>query len=281
MGRIAYYNGQFGKAEELTVPFLDRALFFGDGCYDAAFVMHGKPLDLEFHLDRFFNSLRLMRMEFDKSREELKTILLDAIARSEEEYALLYWQSSRGVAPRGHAFPNPPVKPTLLITVNPKSMPDCVTPAPMITVEDTRHHHCNIKTLNLFANVMANQAAVEAGAFEAIMIRPDGFVTEGSHCNAHILQNGKIISHDDGNLILPGITKKSLFLVAEEIGVPVEQRPFTREELFAADEVFVTGSSTFLKRASHLDGQPCRMADEATFRALAEAYIARAERQTR
>lgn len=281
MGNIAYYNGTFGKAEELTVPFLDRAVFFGDGCYDAAFVMNGKPLDFDWHLDRFFSSCRLMRINFPHTRAELSAILLEAIARSGADTALLYWQTSRGVAPRSHCFPPAGVKPTLLITVNEKSMPDVYTPAPMITVEDTRHHHCNIKTLNLFPNVMANQAAHEAGAYEAIFIRPDGRVTEGSHCNAHILKSGTIITHPDGDWILPGITKKALFVVAEAVGIPVEQRTFTREELFDADEVFVTGSSTFVKRASSLDGIPCAMADSENYKKLADEFMRRAYELTK
>lgn len=281
MGNIAYYNGTFGQAEELTVPFLDRAIFFGDGCYDAAFVMNGKPLDFDWHLDRFFNSCRLMRIDFPHTRDELSAILLEAVARSGADTALLYWQTSRGVAARNHCFPGPDVKPTLLITVNEKTMPDVYTPVPMITVTDTRHHHCNIKTLNLFPNVMANQAAHEAGAYEAIFIRPDGRVTEGSHCNAHILKNGEIITHPDGDWILPGITKKALFEVAETVGVAVQQRSFTAEELFAADEVFVTGSSTFIKRASSLDGKPCAMADEATYKKLADEFMRRANELTK
>ena len=281
MESIAYYNGVFGKPEDMTIPLLDRAVFFGDGCYDAAFIMNGKPLDFAWHLDRFFNSCRLMRIEFDRSRAELEAILLKAVARSGADTALLYWQTSRGVAPRGHCFPPAGTRPTLLVTVSEKGLPDVYTPAPMITAEDTRHHHCNIKTLNLFPNVMASQAAREAGAYEAILIRPDGSVTEGSHCNAHILQNGVIVTHPDGEWILPGITKRALFEVAETVGIPVEQRVFTREELFAADEVFVTGSSTFIKRASSLDGRPCAMADGARYKLLADEFVRRAQALTR
>lgn len=281
MGNIAYYNGTFGQAEELSIPFLDRAIFFGDGCYDAAFIVNGKPLDFDWHVDRFFNSCRLMQIDFPLRRAELEKTLLEAVARSGAQTALLYWQTSRGVAPRSHCFPGPDVKPTLLITVNEKSMPDVYTPAPMITVEDTRHHHCNIKTLNLFPNVLANQAAHAAGAYEAIFIRPDGRVTEGSHCNAHILKDGVIVTHPDGEWILPGITKRALFDVAQTVGIPVQQRVFTREELFAADEVFVTGSSTLIKRASSLDGKPCAMADDARYKLLADEFLRRAHEQTK
>ncbi len=273
MTNIAYYNGQIGAPEELTVPFLDRALFFGDGCYDAAYVVNGKPIDLKDHVDRFFNSMRLMRIEPIWSKEELTALLLDLNSRIDAPAAMIYWQTSRGTAPRTHFFPPEGTKPNLLITVSAKKLPDVFAPVDFITVEDRRHHFCNVKTLNLYGNVMANQAAHEAGAYEAVQIRPDGTVTEGSHTNVMILKDGVLITRPDSELILPGITKKHVMLCARKLGIPVEERVFTRDELFAADEVLVTGSSTFTKRGKTLDGCPIAMKDGETYRRLAQAYL--------
>ena len=274
MTSIGYYNGKIGAPEELTVPLLDRALFFGDGCYDAAYVVNGKPVDLDDHIARFFNSMRMMKIAPDFSAETLKELLLDLNSRIEAPAAMIYWQASRGTAPRTHFFPPEGTKPNLLVTVSAKKLPDVYTPVGMITTEDRRHHFCNIKTLNLFGNVMANQAAHEVGAYETIFIRPDGFVTEGSHTNIMILKDGKLITHEDGELILPGITKKHVIRLAKELGIPVVARSFTKEELFTADEIFATGSSTFTKRACSVDGIPCGMKDTETYTRLADAYMA-------
>lgn len=280
MKKLAYYNGEIGLAEELNVPLLDRGMFFGDGCYDAAYLVGGKALDLDLHIERFFNSMRMLQIRPPMSREELEAVLLDFIARAEAEVGLLYWQVTRGTAPRSHCFPPEEVKANLLITIGGKGIPDVVTPVPMITVEDKRYFYCNIKTLNLLPNVLANQAAKEAGAAEAIFVRPDGTVTEGSHTNAMILKDGVLQTHPDGQFILPGISKKVLLMVARELGVPVVEKPFSKDEMMAADEVFITGSSTFLQRACSMDGVALPMADEALYSRLAQAYMDRAMEQT-
>lgn len=281
MKKMAYYNGEFGLADEMKIPLLDRAVFFGDGCYDAAFVIGGKALDMDAHIERFFNSMRMMEITPPVTKEELENILMELVERSGTPDGLLYWQCSRGTAPRTHCYPPADVKANLLVTIGPKGMPDVRTAVPMITVEDKRYFYCNIKTLNLIPNVFANQKAKEAGAGEAIFVRPDGTVTEGSHTNVMILKNGAIHTHPDGEYILPGISKKMLLALAREMGIPVVEEPFSKDEMMAADEVFITGSSTFLHRASSIDGQPCRMADEALYLRLALAYEERALRLTK
>lgn len=273
MKSIAYYNGQIGAQEDLKVSFQDRALYFGDGCYDAAFVINSKVVDFDDHIARFFNSMRMMRIEPAWTPDEVRAILMDLVNRLDVPYGFLYWQTSRGNAPRNHPFPKD-AKANLLCFYNEKpGMPDVMKQVSMITVEDVRYYYCNIKTLNLFPNVMANQKAMEAGAGEAIQIRPDGFVTEGSHTNVHILKDGVLYTHEDGNLILPGITKKHMLIAAREAGIPVVEKAFTREELLAADEIFVSGSSTFVERCCELDGVKREMRDEANYRKIAEGYL--------
>ena len=283
MKSISYYNGVTGPAETMTVPLLDRALFFGDGCYEAAFIMNGHALDLEDHLRRFSNSMRLMRITPPWTVEELRSILtglIDSCLEAPGETGMIYWQCSRGTAPRSHCFPPAEVRPNLLATVNPKAAPDVWTPAAMITGPDTRYFHCNIKTLNLFPNVMANQNAKEAGAVEQLFIRPDNTVTEGSHTNLFILRDGVLRTHETDERILPGITRLHILEVAQQLGIPVVEKAFSPDELRAADEIFISGSSTFLKRCHLLDGQPAGMKDESAYRALAQAYLDRADRVT-
>ncbi len=280
MKKVAYYNGEFGLVDEMQIPLQDRAVFFGDGVYDAAFVIGGEPLDLDAHIERFFNSMRQLCVTPPVERGELEQILRELVARAEADGALLYWQCSRGTAARSHCFPPEGTKANLLATIGEKTLPDMLAPKPMITFEDKRYLYCNIKTLNLIPNVLANQAAHEVGAFEAIFVRPDGRVTEGSHTNVCILNDGVLQTHPDGEYILPGISKKMLLALAREMGVPVKEEPFTKDEMLAADEVFVTGSSTFLRRAESIDGVKLPMRDEALYARLALAYEARALKLT-
>ena len=139
--------------------------------------------------------------------------------------------------------------------LKPAGTPNLSEKIRLITVEDTRFFHCNIKTLNLIPSVMASQKAKEHGCQEAVFHRGDR-VTECSHSNCHILKDGRLITAPLDNLILPGIARAHLLRICERLGVPVDERPFTLAELFAADEVLVTSSSKFCMSACEIDGKP-------------------------
>lgn len=255
MERVGYYNGEIAPVEELKVPVLDRAYYFGDGVYDATSVANGTPFALEEHLDRFYNSCRLLEIPFSMSREELTGELMKVVKAFDGEHGLLYWQASRGTAYRGHKYPEGDVKPNLMIMLNP------IHPAPMhkkvklITMEDTRYFHCNIKTLNLIPNVMAAQKAESMGCDETVFHRGDR-VTECAHSNVSIIKDGVLRTAPLDNLILPGITRKHMIELAGELGIPVVEEPFTVEELFTADEVIVSRSGALCHAAESIDGKP-------------------------
>lgn len=255
MKRVAYYNGEIAPVEELKIPVLDRAYYFGDGVYDATSVANGQAFALDDHLDRFYNSCRLLEIPFTMPREELTQELMRVVKEFEEPNGLLYWQASRGTAYRGHKYPEGDVKPNLMIMLNP------INPAPMekkvklITVEDTRYFHCNIKTLNLIPNVMAAQKAESQGCDEAVFHRGDR-VTECAHSNVSIIKDGVLQTAPCDNLILPGITRKHMIAIAKELGIPVVEEPFTLEEMFAADEVIVSRSGALCHAAETIDGRP-------------------------
>ncbi len=251
MENLGYYNGEWGSLDELKVPFLDRVHFFGDGVYDATITSEGVILYEEEHVKRFFNSCALMEIKPDFTAEELTAILRDMVSKVDAPHTFLYWQITRGTAPRNHAFPD--AKPNLWIMIFPKPLEDLSWDSTAVTVEDTRFFHCNAKTLNLLPNVLAAQRAEEAHCDEAIFVR-DGFVTECAHSNVHILQGGHLITHPADNLILPGIGRAHLIASCKRLGVPVEERPFTRDELMSADEVIVSASSTFARGVSAIDG---------------------------
>lgn len=253
MKRVAYYNEEIAPVEELKIPVLDRAYYFGDGVYDATSVANGHAFALEDHLDRFYNSCRLLEIPFDMDREVLAGELQKVIKEFDGETGLLYWQASRGTAYRGHKFPVN-VKPNLMIMLNP------INPAPMsqkiklITMEDTRYFHCNIKTLNLIPNVMAAEKAEAMGCDETVFHRGDR-VTECAHSNVSIIKDGVLRTAPCDNLILPGITRKHMIAIAGELAIPVEEEPFTVAEMFDADEVIVSRSGALLHAAETIDGK--------------------------
>lgn len=252
MKTLGYYNGNIDEVDRMQVPFLDRACFFGDGIYDATMTRHHRIVFLEDHVDRFFNSARLLRIDIPVTKDELKELLRDLVARVDADDQFVYWQVTRGTDRRHHDFPATDAN--LWVMLTPQDAEDIGAPVDAITVEDTRFFHCNAKTLNLIPNVLAAQRAKEAGCYEAIFVRPDGFVTECSASNVHILKDGALITHPTDNLILPGIARKHLVALAREAGVPVDERPFTKEEMLAADEVIISHSSAGGMRVSAIDG---------------------------
>lgn len=240
MKNIGYYNGETGLLEELKVPFLDRVSFYGDGVYDATMALDGVVVFAEDHLQRFFNSCANMEIDPGVTADELLELLTNLVAQVDGSYYFVYWQVTRGTAHRSHPFPEGPAN--LWIMVEPEKKNLRPAPVNLITVEDTRFYHCNTKTLNLLPNVMAAQHAKEAGCAEAVFVR-DGFVTECAHSNVHILKDGALVTHPADNLILPGIARKHIIAACKKLGIPVEERPFTKHELMDADEVVVSASS--------------------------------------
>lgn len=268
MENVGYYNGEVGLLEDLKVPFLDRVSFYGDGVYDATMALDGVVVFAEDHLDRFFNSCRNMEIDPGIGRDELKALLEDLVSKADDDYAFVYWQVTRGTAPRNHAFPEG--KANLWVMIVPEERDLRPSDIDLITVEDTRFFHCSTKTLNLLPNVIAAQRAKEAGCEEAVFVR-DGFVTECAHSNVHILKDGCFITHPADNLILPGIGRKHLIAACEREGVPVVERPFTAAELEQADEIIVTSSSTPGVAAKMLNGAPVGGKDRSTFEKIRES----------
>ena len=270
MKEVGYYNGTIGPLAEMSVPVFDRALYFGDGIYEATCVRNGVPFALDDHLDRMYNSLRLMEIPFTMSREAITAELKKVIAAAEPAPCqFLYWQITRGNAMRNHVFPVG-VEPSLLIYVKPHNMKDLSIPYKLISMEDIRFKLCNIKTLNLIPSVLANQRAAEAGCDEAVLHRGSR-VTECAHSNISILKDGVLRTAPTDELILPGITRKHLIALAKENGIPVSETPYSMVELMNADEIIVTSSSALCIRVSHVDNIPVGGKDPRRIKLLQDA----------
>jgi D-alanine transaminase len=273
MKNLGYYNGETGLLDEMKIPMNDRASWFGDGVYDATVAAEHVVYALEEHVDRFFKSASLLRIEAPLSQADMMELLSSLVRKVESPDQFVYWQLTRGTAPRAHVFPEG-VKPNLWVTLQPFEMADPDKKIKLITVEDTRFFHCNIKTLNLIPNVLASEQAKEAGCQEAVFHRGER-VTECAHSNVHILKDGVFRTAPTDNLILAGIARGHIIEQCGALGIPVEERPFTAAEMMDADEVLVSSSPVFCVSASHIDGRAVGGKAEKLLRQLQEGVAER------
>ncbi len=255
MENLGYYNGKFGPCEEMTIPMNDRVCFFGDGVYDATYSRNYKIFAIDEHIDRIFNSARLLEIPVPMSKQEMKDLLCDMVSKMDTGENFVYWQLTRGTGMRNHVFPKDGSKANVWITIKHLNIKDTYAKIKLITMEDTRFLHCNIKTLNLLPSVIASQRALEAGCDETVFHRGDR-VTECAHSNVHILKDGVFRTAPTDNLILPGIARAHLIKACRALGVPVDETPFTLAELFDADEVIVSSSGSLGLSATEIDGKP-------------------------
>jgi len=254
MKRLGYYNGKYDEIENMTVPMNDRVCYFGDGVYDATYSRNYKIFALDEHIDRIYNSAALLKIEIGQTKEEMKQILMDMVSKMDTGENFVYWQVTRGTGNRNHAFPTDGSKANLWIAISPKGLVDVYKKIKLITMEDTRFLHCNIKTLNLIPSVMATQKAVDAGCDETVLHR-SGRVTECAHSNVHIIKDGVFQTAPTDHLILPGIARAHLIKACKKLGYGVDEHPFTVEEMMNADEIIVTSSGSLCLAAEVIDGK--------------------------
>ncbi len=250
MKNLGFYDGKYDLIENMVIPFDDRVHFYGDGVYDATCAGNHVIFHLDDHVERFYKSAGLLRMEIPYTKEEMKALLNEMVQKVEGEELFVYWQVTRGVAPRKHEFPETGAHVWIMIRPSAIGNPDKTLK--LLSVPDTRFLHCNIKTLNLIPNVMAAQKGKEAGCDEIVFHR-ENTVTECAHSNISILKNSTFITHPTDCYILPGIARANLIQACHFLQVPVEEREFTLEELMDADEVIVSSSSNFCLQAREID----------------------------
>lgn len=254
MKTLGYYNGKIDELDKITVPMLDRACYFGDGVYDVTFCRNYKIYKLHEHIERIFQSAALLHIYPEITQDELFNLLQNLVKKLDSGDLWVYFQFSRGTDFRGHAFPEN-AKPNLWIMLRPGAIKDTYRQLRVITREDTRALHCNIKSLNLIPSVIATQACTEVGADECILHR-NGTVTECAHSNVSILKNGTLITHPANELILAGTGRAHLMSACRHFEIPVLERSFTLDELKTADEVILTSASALCMRIVEVDGTP-------------------------
>ena len=254
MKNLGYYNGVWDEMENMLIPMGDRVCFFGDGVYDATYSRNYTIYALDEHVDRFYNSAKFLEIELPYSKEEMKDLLNSMVKKMDTGENFVYFQATRGSSPvRNHVFPKD-AKANIWINIYHKEILDLTKRVQLITMEDTRFLHCNIKTLNLIPSVIASQRAKEAGCFESVFHR-NGRVTECAHSNVHIMKDGMLITAPTDNLILPGIARKHIIEACKEMNIVVKEEPFYLEDLFDADEVLVSSAGALCLAADRIDGK--------------------------
>ena len=253
--QTVYLNGEYLPLEEARIPVLDRGFIFGDGVYEVVPIYAGVPFRWRHHLARLKRSLAKIGITNPHDDAGWDHIVSELAKRHAWSDLFVYIQVTRGVAKRDHAFPAG-VAPTVFAMASELVLPPesaHTQGISIITAPDERWLHCDIKSVSLLGNVLARQAAVEAGASECVMFR-DGFLTEGAAANLWVVRGGTLLGPPRDNLILEGIRYGLLEELAEECGIPFEMRRITREEVFAADELLLSSATKEVLPVTSIDG---------------------------
>jgi D-alanine transaminase len=258
MSRIAYVNGQYVPHTHAFVHVEDRGYQFADGVYEVCGVAEGLLLDETAHMIRLERSLRELQITSPVPISALKVILREVVRRNLVRDGIVYWQITRGVAPRDHAFPGDDVPASLVVTAKPVDFAKTDARANLgiavISQKDIRWARPDIKSVSLLPNILAKQAAREAGAYEAWLIDDSGFVTEGASTNAWIIDDENNLITRQLDRILAGVTRGALMTVAAEMGLKVIERAFTLEEAKKAREAFISAATAFAMPVINIDG---------------------------
>ncbi|RUL56527.1 MULTISPECIES: D-amino-acid transaminase [Lysinibacillus] len=251
------WNDKIVKDHEVVIDKEDRGYQFGDGVYEVIKVYDGEMFTAKEHIDRFYVSAEKIRLTIPYTKDKLHKLLHDLIEANELNTGNLYFQITRGTAPRLHQFPGDTILPVLTANVkeSPRPFENKEKGVKATFVEDVRWLRCDIKSLNLLGAVLAKQEAHEKGCYEAILHRGD-IITEGSSTNVFGVKDGILYTHPIDNLILNGITRGVILACAKEIGLPVKEEAFTKAQVLKMDEVFVSSTTSEITPVTEIDGNP-------------------------
>lgn len=253
---MVFLNGAFLPLEDAKVPVLDRGFIFGDGVYELVPVYSRVPFRLDEHLTRLERSLGEARIRNPYSRTQWRDIIYRLVDGQPFDDQGVYFQVTRGVAKRDHAFPKG-VEPTVFMMANPLVTPprEAVEKGvAAVSAADNRWLRCDIKSISLIGNCLLRQQSAEVGAAETILFR-DGKLTEASASNVFAVKRGVVLTPAKNNLILPGITYDVVTELAQANGLPLEFRDVPESEVRSADELWVTSSSKEVLAVVSLDGK--------------------------
>jgi D-alanine transaminase len=240
-----YLNGQFIQSDKAAISPDDRGFLFGDSIYEVTRWYGGYFLDLPGHAARLRRSLKETRIEWDE-QDRIEELSEELIHRNGlgGECAIVYFQVTRGAAPRSHAFPRPPVKPTVYGYARRHSIDTlaCERGVGLWLVPDPRWNRCDIKSTALIANILPYQEAHEKGFAEVCFVR-NGIVTEGAHSNIFFVRDGTLFTHPESNEILSGITRKIIIALAGEHKIPLVEEAVASDMIPYMHEAFICNTT--------------------------------------
>jgi D-alanine transaminase len=256
MSNLSYVDGKYYNYADSKVHINDRGYHFGDAVYEVILFNEGVFYDFDAHINRLFNSLKSIEIEFSFTKKTIELIVKNLIRLNRVTFGSVYIQVSRGVAERNHTYDNLKVKPILTIITSKKhnTTNAIIKGVKAVTIRDNRWSRPDIKTTQLLPNVLAKTIANKQGAYESIFIDEEGYVTEGSSSNIWIINNkNEIITRNIDGKILSGITRKTVAEFAKLNDLKVLEKKFSKEDMFKAKEVFLTSASSFVTPINEID----------------------------
>jgi D-alanine transaminase len=256
---LVYLNGDYLPKEGAVVSVNDRGFLFGDGIYEVTAIYYGRLFRWDRHLARIRRGLASLRIDFDPSGlEDVHNRLVEENDLAGAQVSYVYAQITRGAAERTHKFPPDPPLPTVYLFSGEYHRPpreEWEQGFRSVTVHDQRWARRDLKTIQLLANVLGAQTAVDEGADEIVFVH-EGMAIEGSHNNFFMVFGDTLVTHPLSNQILPGITREAVFDMAGDLGFEVQERLVPVAEMFQADEAFHTGTLSEVKPCVEVDGRP-------------------------
>jgi len=257
MKRIVFLNGEYLPEQEAKISIFDRAVTFGDAIYEVAGVLDGKLVDFEHHMQRYFNSLKKLSIESPLSQPDILHAFRQLVELNQLDEGLVYMQVTRGTAERDFVWPED-VKPTVFMFTQAKAASENQAGKSGVTLASTadiRWARRDIKSVNLLAQVLAKKAAHDAGAYEALMIDDEGYVTECGSTSFFIVRDKLILTRPLNNDILPGVTRRAVVTLCNNQGLRLVETRFTLDEALTADEAFISGASSYILPVVKIDDQ--------------------------
>ena len=279
MGRIVFLNGEYLPAEEARISIFDRAVTFGDAIYEVAGVLDGKFVDFAHHMERYFNSLAQLGIESPLSQQEILQAFRKLVELNQLDEGLVYLQVTRGEAERDFVWPEG-IEPNVFMFTQPKASIEneaAETGVKLASTPDLRWARRDIKSVNLLGQVLAKQAAHEAGAYEALLVDHYGNVTECGSTSFFIVRGDLILTRPLSRDILPGVTRRAVIELCNRHTLRLVESKFKLEEAIGADEAFISGASSYVLPVVRIDdsdigdGKPGELAKR-----LREIYVAHA-----
>jgi len=255
MSRIVYLNGDYIPDHEAKISIFDRAVNFGDAIYDVAGVLDGKLIDFEHHMQRYFSSLQKLAIDSPLTQAEILQAFRRLVELNRIEEGLVYMQVTRGVAERDFVWPEG-IEPNIFMFTQEKTQAERdkgIHGVKLASAEDMRWGRRDIKSVNLLGQVLAKKAAHDAGAYEALMVDADGFVTECGSTSFFIIRDNEILTRALSNDILPGVTRRAIIALCESKGFKLSETRFTLQQALDADEAFISCASSYILPVKQID----------------------------